>query len=127
LLKYQTINRRSLFHIHCYNNNNLSFYLYKIFFDKLIYKITAFSIFNFVFYQLNNSNAQLFYFFYFALFVLYNISVFYFIFIDVSNVAKTGVFSKDHNINIMGFYIDSDIENIFIEQEKQKLVDFLKK
>lgn len=103
MLKYQTINRRSLFHIHCYNNN-LSFYLYKIFFDKLIYKITAFSIFNFVFYQLNNSNAQLFYFFYFALFVLYNISVFYFIFIDVSNIAKTGVFTKDHNIVYFDIY-----------------------
>lgn len=124
MLKYQTINRRSLFHIHCYNNN-LSFYLYKIFFDKLIYKITAFSIFNFVFYQLNNSNAQLFYFFYFALFVLYNISVFYFIFIDVSNIAKTGVFTKDHNI--VDFDIYWNIENIFVEQEKQKLVDLLNK
>lgn len=124
LLKYQIINRSSLFPIYC-NRNNLSYYLYKIFFDKLIYKIIAFSIFCFVCYNLNSSYAQLYYLFYFALFVIYGVSFFYFIFFDMSNIAKTGVFTKDPNI--VDFDIYWNIENIFVEQEKQKLVDLLNK
>lgn len=92
LLKYQIINRSSLFPIYC-NKNNLSYFLYKIFFDKLIYKIIAFSIFCFIFNQLNY--AQLYYLFYFALFVIYGFSFCYFIFFDMSNIAETGVFQKN--------------------------------
>ena len=122
LLKYQTINRSSLFPIYC-NKNNLSYYFYKIFFDKLIYKIIAFSIFCFIFNQLNY--AQLYYLFYFALFVIYGFSFCYFIFFDMSNIAENGVFTKDSNI--VDFDIYWNIENIFVEQEKQKLVDLLNK
>lgn len=124
LLKYQIINRSSLFPIYC-NKNNLSYYLYKIFFDKLIYKIIAFSIFCFVCYNLNSSYAQLYYLFYFALFIFYGFSFFYFIFVDMSHVAETGVLSKE--TNIIDLHMDWDIQNIFVEREKQKLVDLLNK
>lgn len=124
LLKYQIINRSSLFPLYC-NKNNLSYYLYKIFFDKLIYKITIFYICFFVLYKLNSSYAQFYYLFYFALFVIYCVSFFYFIFFDMSNIAKTGVFTKGPNI--VDFDIYWNIENIFVEQEKQKLVDLLNK
>ena len=128
LLKYQIINRSSLFPIYC-NKNNLSYYLYKIFFDKLIYKIIAFSIFCFVCYNLNSSYAQLYYLFYFALFVIYCVSFFilffFFFFFDMSNIAKTGVFTKGPNI--VDFDIYWNIENIFVEREKEKLVKFLNK
>ena len=76
LLKYQIINRSSLFPIYC-NKNNLSYYLYKIFFDKLIYKITIFYIYFFVLYILN---IQFYYLFYFALLVIYGVSFFLFYF-----------------------------------------------
>lgn len=124
LLKYQIINRSSLFPIYC-NKNNLSYYLYKIFFDKLIYKIIAFSIFCFVCYNLNSSYAQLYYLFYFALFVIYCVSFFILFFFDMSNIAKTGVFTKGPNI--VDFDIYWNIENIFVEREKEKLVKFLNK
>ena len=103
--------------------NSLSYYFYKIFFDKLIYKIIAFSIFCFIFNQLNY--AQLYYLFYFALFVIYGFSFCYFIFFDMSNIAENSVFTKDSNI--VDFDIYWNIENIFVEQEKQKLVDLLNK
>ena len=60
------------------------------------------------------------------LFVIYGVSFFFILFFfDMSNIAKNGVFTKDSNI--VDFDIYWNIENIFIEQEKQKLVDFLKK
>lgn len=124
LLKYQIINRSSLFPIYC-NKNNLSYYLYKIFFDKLIYKITIFYICFFVLYKLNSSYAQFYYLFYFALFVIYSVSFFYFMLTNMSNVAKTGILNKEPNI--LDLDIDFDLENIFVEQEKQKLVKFLNK
>lgn len=124
LLKYQIINRSSLFPIYC-NKNNLSYYLYKIFFDKLIYKITIFYICFFVLYKLNSSYAQFYYLFYFALFVIYGVSFFYFMLTNMSNVAKTGILNKEPNI--LDLDIDFDLENIFVEQEKQKLVKFLNK
>lgn len=43
----------------------------------------------------------------------------------MSNIAKTGVFTKDPNI--VDFDIYWNIENIFVEREKQKLVDLLNK
>lgn len=44
---------------------------------------------------------------------------------DMSNVAKTGILNKEPNIS----YLDMsfDLENIFVEREKQKLVDLLNK
>ena len=51
LLKYQTINKNSWFNIY-YDKNNLSYWLYKIFFDKFIYKATAFSILCILFFNL---------------------------------------------------------------------------
>lgn len=43
----------------------------------------------------------------------------------MSNVAKTGILNKEPNI--LDLDIDFDLENIFVEQEKQKLVKFLNK
>lgn len=124
LLKYQTINKNSWFNIY-YDKNNLSYWLYKIFFDKFIYKVTAFSIFCSVLYQLNSNNTQLVYLFCFSIFVLYIVSFFYFMLTNMSNVAKTGILNKEPNI--LNLDIDFDLENIFVEQEKQKLVKFLNK
>ncbi len=69
--------------------------------------------------------AQLYYLFYFALFIFYGFSFFYFIFVDMSHVAETGVLSKE--TNIIDLHMDWDIQNIFVEREKQKLVDLLDK
>jgi hypothetical protein len=124
LLKYQTINKNSWFNIY-YDKNNLSYWLYKIFFDKFIYKVTAFSIFCSVLYQLNSNNTQLVYLFCFSIFVLYIVSFFYFMLTNMSNVSKTGILNKEPNI--LDLDIDFDLENIFVEQEKQKLVDLLNK
>lgn len=124
LLKYQNINKNSWFNIY-YDKNNLSYWLYKIYFDKFIYKVTAFSIFCFVLYQLNSNNTQLVYLFCFSIFVLYIVSFFYFMLTNMSNVAKTGILNKEPNI--LDLDIDFDLENIFVEQEKQKLVKFLNK
>ena len=86
---------------------------------KLLYFISIF----FVLYKLN---IQFYYLFYFALLVIYGVSFFFILFFfDMSNISKNGVFTKDSNI--VDFDIYWNIENIFIEQEKQKLVDFLKK
>ena len=43
----------------------------------------------------------------------------------MSNVSKTGILNKEPNI--LDLDIDFDLENIFVEQEKQKLVDLLNK
>ena len=48
-----------------------------------------------------------------------------FIFVDMSHVAETGVLSKE--TNIIDLHMDWDIQNIFVEREKQKLVDLLNK
>lgn len=75
LSKYQNINKHGWFNIY-YDKNNLSYWLYKFFFDKLIYKVTTFSIFCSILYQLNSSNTQLIYLFCFSIFVLYIVSFF---------------------------------------------------
>ena len=43
----------------------------------------------------------------------------------MSNVAKTGIINKEPNI--LDLEMGFDLENIFVEQDKQKLVDLLNK